>query len=50
MNAFLERLQMWLEKPFKAEGDWLDWVLWTILIVTAAILWRDLLRRVGVGE
>lgn len=45
-GGLITRLTDFLAKPFNTDGDVTDWVLFTILIVSVAVLWCRVLAHV----
>lgn len=45
-NGLFSRVKGWASQPFNESGDWLDWSLFTVLILTVAFAWSRVLVTV----
>ena len=51
MNAGLTtRVRGWLSQPFNEQGGILDWVLFTVLVVTVSFAWTRVLLHIVPAE
>lgn len=42
----MDNIKLWLAKPYKEDGNLMDWVLFIGLLTVVTILWTRVIRRV----
>ena len=47
LNNWLNDVKVWAAKPYREEGDLMDWVLFVGIWVCASILWVRVIRRLA---
>jgi hypothetical protein len=47
MNALLAEIKDWAHKPYREDGNLLDWFLFIGLWIVAAYLWARVIRRLA---
>jgi len=46
MDDFMKRLQNWLDKPFKQDGNVVDWILFLGFALVVAFFWTRILKQI----
>lgn len=45
-KSFTKRFSGFLAHPFKTDGDVWNWILFTVFVVTVAVLWTRILNAI----